>query len=296
MAAASMGGLVGFVAQHMYVTAISLCFLIGLSLGLLGSGGSILTLPILVYLLNVEAKEAIAMSLVVVGITSSFALIAHAFAGNVDWRVGGVFGVAGMVGAYVGGILAGFVPEHVLLCLFAIMTLATAMAMLYKDTRPPSAYQPIAHDSNEEGPADKKEVENSDDSDNGIKLAELPLWHILAEGFVVGLVTGMVGAGGGFLVVPALTLMAGLPMSSAIGTSLMVIAMKCLAGYIGHASHVAIDIKLTLIVSASAVLGSFLGGYLTEFVPQHVLRKSFAIFVLTIGCLQLWKESSSFVQ
>ncbi|CAE7694686.1 unnamed protein product [Symbiodinium pilosum] len=73
----------------------------------------------------------------------------------------------------------------------------------------------------------------------------------------------------------------------------MVIAMKCLAGYLGHASHVAIDVKLTLIVSSSAVVGSFLGGYLTEFVPQHVLRKAFAIFVLTIGCLQLWKESGS---
>mmetsp|Transcript_59198 Transcript_59198/g.138574 ORF Transcript_59198/g.138574 Transcript_59198/m.138574 type:complete len:287 (-) Transcript_59198:28-888(-) len=283
--------------QHMYLTAISLCFLIGLSLGLLGSGGSILTLPILVYLLNVEAKEAIAMSLVVVGITSSFALIAHACAGNVDWKVGGIFGIAGMVGAYVGGILAGFVPEHVLLCLFALMTLATAIAMLYKDSRsPPSAYQPIANDSNEEAQLSKgeKDSDNSD-GENVVKLEDLPLWHIVVEGFVVGLVTGMVGAGGGFLVVPALTLMAGLPMSSAIGTSLMVIAMKCLAGYIGHASHVAIDVKLTLIVSASAVLGSFLGGYLTEFLAPSVLRKSFAILVLTIGCLQLWKESSSLV-
>lgn len=297
MAAFSLGGVAAFMGQHMYLTAISLCFLIGLSLGLLGSGGSILTLPILVYLLNVEAKEAIAMSLVVVGITSSFALIAHACAGNVDWKVGGIFGIAGMVGAYVGGILAGFVPEHVLLCLFALMTLATAIAMLYKDSRsPPSAYQPIANDSNEEAQLSKgeKDSDNSD-GENVVKLEDLPLWHIVVEGFVVGLVTGMVGAGGGFLVVPALTLMAGLPMSSAIGTSLMVIAMKCLAGYIGHASHVAIDVKLTLIVSASAVLGSFLGGYLTEFLAPSVLRKSFAILVLTIGCLQLWKESSSLV-
>lgn len=104
------------------ILAILLCFLIGLSLGLLGSGGSILTVPILVYLLNVDAKEAIAMSLVVVGVTSACALISHARSGNVNWQMGAVFGVAGMAGAFLGGIVAGYISEHVLMLIFSQVT------------------------------------------------------------------------------------------------------------------------------------------------------------------------------
>eukprot|EP00438_Fugacium_kawagutii_P029752 Skav215806 [mRNA] locus=scaffold3885:146288:147151:+ [translate_table: standard] len=277
--------------------AILLCFLIGLSLGLLGSGGSILTVPILVYLLHVDAKEAIAMSLVVVGVTSAFALISHARSGNVNWQMGAVFGLAGMAGAFLGGILAGYISEHVLMLIFAAMTSATATAMLCKDSVA-AQYQAIPHDSNDENDENEQnEVcihsENEKDADckGTCHGQELPLWRILADGFLVGMVTGMVGAGGGFLVVPALVFLGGLQMTEAIGTSLMVISMKCLAGYLGHASHVQINLHLTLLVTASAVVGSFVGGFGAEFLPQAVLRKAFAIFVLVIGTLQLWKES-----
>ena len=269
--------------SHLFAFAIASCFLIGLSLGLLGSGGSILTVPILVYLLGVDAKEAIAMSLVVVGITSAFALISHARSGNVNWKMGGIFGAAGMAGAFVGGILAGYISEHILMMLFALMTLATATAMLCRDSTSALQYERVPHDSDPENKAIEEELKDG----------TLPLWRIILDGFVVGVVTGMVGAGGGFLVVPALVFLGGLQMTEAIGTSLLVISMKCLAGYLGHASHVHIDLKLTFSVSCSAVLGSFLGGFGAELLPQATLRKTFAIFVLLIGALQLWKESSS---
>lgn len=277
--------------QHMQTLAIVLCFLIGLSLGLLGSGGSILTVPILVYMLHVDAKEAIAMSLVVVGVTSAFALVSHARSGNVDWQMGAIFGLAGMAGAFLGGIIAGYISEHVLMLVFACMTLATATAMLCKDTAA-AQYQAIPHDSNDEEEADHKGTEDSLTGNGYEHEQKLPLWRILVDGFLVGMVTGMVGAGGGFLVVPALVFLGGLQMTEAIGTSLMVIAMKCLAGYIGHASHTHIDIHLTMLVTFSAVVGSFAGGFCADLLPQVVLRKAFAIFVLVIGTLQLWKEST----
>lgn len=293
--------------QNMQTFAILLCFLIGLSLGLLGSGGSILTVPILVYLLHVDAKEAIAMSLVVVGVTSASALISHARSGNVNWTMGAIFGMAGMAGAFLGGIIAGYISEHVLMLIFAGMTLATATAMLCKDTAAQYQVIPaIAHESHDSDENENESNESNEHSENekGEEFSDkgasgslrspsshnlpLSLWRILLDGFLVG----MVGAGGGFLVVPALVFLGGLQMTEAIGTSLMVISMKCFAGYIGHASHAHIDLHLTLLVTVSAVLGSFAGGFCADFLPQAVLRKAFAIFVLVIGTLQLWKEST----
>ena len=318
--------------------AIVSCFFIGLSLGLLGSGGSILTVPILVYLLEIDAKEAIAMSLVVVGVTSGFALISHALSGNVNWKIGSIFGLAGMSGAFLGGILAGYISERILMILFAVMTLATATAMLCRDSNSEprisgssrsETYWPVPHESEEEAngrsdfaPDDLDvqssglqpvsvqansdglqptcEAQNADASNfkldepkDEAKLSnlKLPIWRIVLDGFLVGVVTGMVGAGGGFLVVPALVFFGGLQMTEAIGTSLLVISTKCAAGYLGHAQHVQIDLKLTVLVSFSAVLGSLVGGFGAERIPQAALRKAFAVFVLLIGTLQLFKES-----
>lgn len=252
--------------------AVALSFLIGVSLGLLGGGGSILTVPILVYVLGVEAKEAIAMSLVVVGTTSLFALISHARAGNVAWRTGALFGAAGMAGAYLGGLGAGYLSGHVLLILFSLMTVATAVAMFRGSSKPEQDFDLL--EGEEEKPPQH----------------EHPLWRILVDGLVVGIVTGLVGAGGGFLVVPALVLLGGLDMKTGVGTSLIVIAMKSLAGYLGHAAHVHIDVTLTALVTASAVLGSLVGGLFAERIPQQALRKGFAAFVLVLGVLQFCKE------
>ncbi len=237
--------------------------LIGVTLGLLGGGGSILTVPILVYIAGVPAKEAIAMSLFVVGVTAAFAVIPHARAGRVRWRTGVIFGLAGMTGAYAGGRVAEYIPGQWLLIGFAIMMVATAVAMLRgRRTR---ADRPIPH--------------------------ELPIAHVLADGVVVGLVTGLVGAGGGFLVVPALALLGGLPMATAVGTSLLVIAMKSAAGLAGYLHSVHINWGLTLAVTAAAVAGSVLGGRLAGKISQDALRKAFGWFVIAMAAFVLLQQA-----
>lgn len=246
----------------MYPLAIALSLLIGVSLGLLGGGGSILTTPILIYALDVEPKAAIATSLLVVGITSAAALVSHARAGNVEWRTGLIFGLAGMAGAAGGGWVAGFISADLLLLLFAGMMLATAVAMFRGRKQPPT------------------EAEG--------KAIQVP--KVVAEGLVVGVVTGLVGAGGGFLVVPALTLLGGVPMRKAIGTSLLVIALKSAAGFAGHASHVSIDWPLAGTISAAAVLGSFVGARLTSMIPPEALRKGFAVFVVVMALFVLGQQ------
>ena len=209
---------------------LALSVVIGLSLGVLGGGGSILTVPILVYVAGFEAKEAIAASLFVVGVTSAVSVISHARGGRVMWRTGLIFGAAGMAGAFVGGLLGGHIPGQILLIAFAIMMVATSVAMLRGRKK-----------KNDDGAAPVKH--------------ELPIGRVLLDGAVVGLITGLVGAGGGFLVVPALALLGGLPMSVAVGTSLVIIAMKSFAGLAGYLTTVQLDWGLTLGVTAAAIVG-----------------------------------------
>ncbi len=176
-----------------------LAVLVGVSLGLLGGGGSILMVPILTYVAGLPPKEAIAASLFVVGVTSAVGAARHARAGRVRWHTGVLFGIAGMAGAFGGGIVGGILPGTVLMIAFGLMMVATSLAMLRgRRVTPPEGRIPD----------------------------ELPRGRILLEGLAVGLVTGLVGAGGGFLVVPALALLGGLPMPVAVGTSLVVIAVK----------------------------------------------------------------------
>lgn len=247
----------------MFALALVLSVLIGVSLGLLGGGGSILTTPILVYGLGMGTREAIATSLVVVGVTSIAGLVPHALAGNVVWRTGLIFGAAGMAGAWLGGFVAAWIPANVLLLLFAGMMLATAAAMYRGRKGDPAAGRARAPES---------------------------LTKIVGEGLVVGVVTGLVGAGGGFLVVPALALLGGLPMRQAVGTSLLVIALKSFAGYAGHAAHITVDLRLAAMVSAAAVVGSLFGSRLTGLVHPDTLRRGFAIFVLAMACFVLYQQ------
>ncbi|MFF8599908.1 sulfite exporter TauE/SafE family protein [Streptomyces sp. NPDC015232] len=248
----------------MTVLVVAASLLIGVSLGILGGGGSILTVPILVYLAGQDTKEAIATSLFVVGVTSLAALIPHARAHRVRWRTGLLFGAFSMAGAYAGGRLAEYVPGTVLLIAFALMMLATAYAMLRKPR----------DGARKARPADRN----------------LPLPHIAVEGLVVGAVTGLVGSGGGFLVVPALAILGGLPMGIAVGTSLLVIAMKSFAGLAGHLSGVTVDWGTALTVTATAVAGSMIGARLAGRIPQDALRKAFGWFVVVMGFFVLAQQ------
>ncbi|MFG2109666.1 sulfite exporter TauE/SafE family protein [Micromonospora chersina] len=241
---------------------IGLAVLIGVSLGLLGGGGSILAVPLLVYVADLPPKEAIATSLLVVGATSAVGVIPHARAHRVRWRTGLIFGVAGMTGAYAGGRLAEFIPAGFLLTGFAVMMLATAVAMIRG--RRAAEGRPVPH--------------------------ELPVPRVGLDGVVVGLVTGLVGAGGGFLVVPALALLGGLPMPVAVGTSLVVIAMKSFAGLAGYLSSVTIDWGLAAAVVVAAVAGSVVGGRLAGRIPAEILRKAFGWFVVVMGVFVLGQQ------
>lgn len=237
-----------------------LAFSVGAVLGLLGGGGSILMVPLLVYGLAVPAKEAIATSLVVVGLTAAAALLPHARAGRVRWRVGLLFAASGSVGAWLGGFAAAWFSATTLLMLFAALMVATSLAML------------------RDGPS----------SSPTPKAASTLLTSVVGLG--VGAFAGLVGAGGGFLVVPALTVLGGLSVREAVGTSLLVIALNSGAGYAGHATHVSVDWELIGVVASASGLGSLVGGRWSERVPAPVLRKVFALFVLAMAGFLVWKE------
>lgn len=247
----------------MIAATLALSILIGVSLGLLGGGGSILTVPILVYVAGQDPKVAIATSLLVVGVTSAAGAVSHARAGRVQWRTGLIFGAAGMAGAYGGGRLAQYVPGTWLLVAFGVMMAVTAVAMLRGRTTP--------------APGDHAH-------------GRLPVGRIVLDGLVVGAVTGLVGAGGGFLVVPALVLLGGMPMSVAVGTSLVVIAMKSGAGLLGYLASTAIDWPLAAGVTAAAVVGSVAGGRLTSMVSEDRLRRAFAWFVAAMAVVVLGQQ------
>lgn len=253
------------------LVALILSLLVGTSLGLLGGGGSILTIPILKYVLGMDARAAIALSLLVVGTTSAAGLVQHARRGNVKWRIGILFGAAGMIGAYGGGRVAKHVPSAILLIAFNVMMFVTATAML----------RPKRKTTADEGRPNCQPSESR---------RELPLFKIAGQGLLVGTGTGLVGAGGGFLVVPALVVLGGLPMEIAIGTSLQVIAMQSLSGFLGFLGHTSIDWNLGLAITAAAIVGSMAGGLLSCRVSRAALRKGFGWFMVAMALFILAQE------
>lgn len=231
-------------------------------LGLLGGGGSTLALPILAYIAGLEAGDAIASSLVVVGCTALVSSILHARKGQVRWRTGSSFGAVAMVGAYAGGRLSALLPGWLLLSLFAGLMITTATLMLFGATL-----------RGDRPATDRAQV-----------------WRICLQGFFVGALTGLVGAGGGFLIVPSLVLLGGLPMHHAVGTALLVIAMNSASGLLGHLPHANVPWTLTLSFTGVAILGSTLGASVASRMPAAILRSVFAWFVLAMGLLILTKE------
>ncbi len=235
---------------------------IGLSLGLLGSGGSILTVPVLVYLVGQEEKLAIAGSLAIVGLIAVAGVLPYLRKGLVDWRSVLLFGLPGMAGTYAGAWSSVFVSGAVQLVAFAVVMLSAAGFMLKK--------VPVCQ---LEAP--------------GVAVPRAPV-KIMAEGLVVGVVTGFVGVGGGFLVVPALVLLGGLSMQRAIPTSLVIIALKSLTGFVKYldiieAEQLELDVNVILGVAALGIVGSFLGSALAMRLPQETLRRVFGFFLVAMG-------------
>ena len=230
---------------------------IGLSLGLLGSGGSILTVPVLHYLVGQPEKLAIGGSLLVVGLIAVAAAVPYAFSRQVDWRNVAWFGLPGMAGAWLGATLARWVPGPVQLALFALVMLVAAWRMLRGGVMQRPDHEPR-------------------------RLA------VVAGGIGVGALSGLVGVGGGFLIVPALVLLAGVPMASAVGTSLAVIALNSFTGFLKYLGvlqqqSLELDWRVLLTVAGVGVIGSFAGHRLGRRLPQATLRRLFGLFLVVMG-------------
>ncbi|HEY0678830.1 MAG TPA: sulfite exporter TauE/SafE family protein [Chitinophagaceae bacterium] len=251
--------------------------LIGISLGLIGSGGSILTVPVLVYLFGVEPVLATAYSLFIVGATSLAGAFSKYKHGLVNVKTAIVFGLPAIVGVYVTrAYLVPLIPENVftlgsftvtkslmLLLVFSVLMILASVSMIREEKV-------------------KEEVESEP------KKFNYPL--ILLEGTIVGMLTGMVGAGGGFLIIPALVLLRKLPMKLAIGTSLVIIAAKSLIGFLGDIQHYQMDWRLLLIITVLAIGGIFAGNWLSHKVDGEKLKKAFGWFVLAMGIYIIVKE------
>ena len=250
----------------MSILGLGLAALIGLSLGLLGGGGSILTVPIFVYVLGFGARESIAMSLAVVGAVSLFGAVGHWRAGNVNLRVAGIFGAVAMAGTYVGARLAVYFSGGAQLTLFAVVMLAAAVFM-FGDGRS----IPVRPEASATG-------------------TDVAFGLILLEGLAVGILTGLVGVGGGFLIVPALVILGKVPMKQAVGTSLLVIAMKSAAGFVGYLGQVEVAWGFMTLFTGVAVAGILVGTWWVRFVPQHTLQRAFAVFLVLMGGFILYQN------
>lgn len=245
----------------------ALAAVIGMSLGMLGAGGSILTVPVFVYVLGYDPKRAIAMSLLVVGATSLLGAVSHWRAGHVRLRVAATFGAVAMAGSYLGARLSALVSGTTQLIVFAVVMLLAAGFMLRSDG------------AREEVP------------DIPRVAAPAPLLVPLAMG--VGLLTGMVGIGGGFLIVPALALAAKLPMKHAIGTSLLVIALNAFTGFAGYLGQVEVAWPVVIMFTSVAIGGVFAGAALARFVSPSALRRGFAVFLVAMGLFILYQNRAA---
>lgn len=243
---------------------LSLAVIIGLLLGLLGGGGSILTVPMLVYVLHIEPKIAIVTSFMVVGVSSLMALIPHARRGSVCWKSGVFFGLAGMGGAFSGGQMAAHFSGDVLMSLFGLISLITGVLMLHRQGR-----------DNLKNEAFEQPLQ--------VCPRRVPFARVLFDGFFVGGLTGLVGVGGGFLIVPALTLLVGLPMQGAVGTSLLIIVMNALAGLSGYSQHVELNWALTGLITIGAISGSAVGAWVSAYIKPAALRQVFGAMVILVA-------------
>ncbi len=241
--------------------------LIGISLGLLGSGGSILTVPVLVYLVGEPEKVAIAESLGIVATISLVGAIPYAIRKEVHWKNVFYFGIPGMAGTYGGAALSVFLTGSMQLMIFATVMLIAAVMMIRKP----------------------KELQ--------VKDKQAPIWLLITEGLVIGVITGLVGVGGGFLIIPALVLLGGLSMRIAVGTSLFIIAAKSLLGFYKYVDVLAkedlgADWNLLVVFTLIGILGSFLGGKASQFIPHQKLKRGFGYFLIVMGVYILYTNFS----
>jgi len=252
--------------------------IIGVSLGLIGGGGSILTVPVLVYLFAVDAVAATAYSLFIVGLTSAVGSVSYFRKGLVNVKTAVIFGIPSIIAVFmtrafivpaipselftVGNLVA--TKSHMLMLLFAVIMIAASYSMIRK-------------------------VKAKSPEPTGPQKFNYPL--IVLEGAIVGLITGLVGAGGGFLIIPALVVLSKLPMKEAVGTSLVIIAAKSLIGFLGEGSETVINWPFLATVSIFAIIGIFIGMSLSKRIDGEKLKPAFGWFVLVMGIFIVLRET-----
>lgn len=245
---------------------------IGLSLGLIGGGGSILAVPILIYVLDIAPKAAIAMSLVIVGTVSLIGVIPHWQQGHVNVKTAALFTPVAMVGAFLGARLTSlpWITETIQLISFG-MVMVLASVLMIRDSGIKSPPQSSSQKSFQSHPKHH--------------WLTIPL-----EGLGVGVLTGFVGVGGGFAIIPALVLFGDLPIKEAIGTSLLIIAFKSATGFLGYLNQVELEWMLIVTFTLAASLGTVIGASLTRIFEAKQLQKGFGYFVLVVAVFILAKQ------
>lgn len=244
----------------------------GMLLGVFGSGGSIITMPALMFLADIDPKSAIAMSLGIVAITAAITALQHWRRGNVNLKITAIFGLFGVIGTYLGARLGVVTPVAIQLGLFALVMYAAAWKML-KPKREHKSVGAAATVGCADGFCDASDYV-----------------HIAIHGIVVGVLTGVVGVGGGFLIVPALVLLSGLPMRQAVGTSLAIVTLKSAAGYAGYAGEVVINYEVMAVFAAIAIGGSFAGSLVAQRLPEKRLQQGFGVFLVLVATYILMKS------
>lgn len=237
---------------------IALGFMIGLVLGLLGGGGSILTVPALVYVAGQTPAGAVTASLVIVGANSAVGAMLHRAQGTLNWRVALMFGGSGMALAYIAGGLSHLLPPTLLLELFALLMLVVGIVLISRRT----AAETIRRERS------------------------IPV--IMAAGAGVGILTGFLGVGGGFLIVPALVMLVGLPIHKAVGTSLVIIVMNSMAGLLGHLGTATLDWNIILMFVVTGLAGTFSGVRLAKRFRPTQLQRVFAVFIIGLAMFLLY--------
>jgi len=240
-------------------------FGIGLSLGLLGGGGSLLTVPALVYLVGQTPQAALTTSLAIVGTNSLMGAFMHRAQGTMNWKVAFLFGGAGMLTSYLSVSVSSRWAPEVLLIIFALLMLVIGSLLFIRRHR-----------------------------ETAMTYSAKSLWLVLASGAGVGTLTGVLGVGGGFLIVPALVMLVGLPVQMAVGTSLAVIAMNSLAGFLGHIGLGSFDLFLTLIFASAGLVGTFAGTKLSSRISSAKLQKAFAGLVIALAAFLLYDNLPKF--
>ncbi len=254
---------------------------IGISLGLIGGGGSILTVPVLVYLFGIPAELSTAYSLFIVGTTALVGGVRNATMGNVNYKTAVVFTIPAFIAVYATrAFLVPAIPNEIMTVGSFVLTKDIAIMVFFALVMLAASVSMIRN-KRKDGEEEAAEVE-----------PQFNVPAIIAEGAVVGILTGIVGAGGGFLIIPALVLFAKIPMKKAVGTSLLIIAAKSLIGFIGDVQRpdLVIDWTLLLSVTAIAVVGIFIGIYLSKFIDGKKLKKGFGWFVLLMAVYIIAKQ------